>query len=315
VTLLDGPLVEAVLDETYPIWGQGLAREAYSRWNRAQAQTVWGRTHFRRVGFVKDGAVLASAKTYALSCRIGSTPANLVGIGALFVSPAVRRRSYGRALLDEISDDAARRGCAGVLLFSEIGPDFYARAGFVVVPREITTLTISTRAGAPAALVRTGESTDLAEISDICSAGARDAAFALDRSKDFLGFMLARRRLLAGLGPPGLRSIEFHVTEEAYRAVAYVVLMHGVDGTRLLDCGDRDPSGARIGAMLVGLAARDPSRRLSSVTGWVPANLHPPQLEVGARSPSHDLMMIRWLNGTKPLAPDAVICYPELDHF
>jgi len=267
------------------------------------------------VGFVRDGTVVASAKTYALTARIDGASADLVGVGAVFTPPSHRRRGYGRALLDAISDDAARRGCAGVLLFSEIGPDFYARAGFVVMPREITTLTISTRAGAPAALVRTGESTDLPEISDIFSVRTRAAAFALDRSKDFLAFMLARRRLLAGLGPPGLRSVEFHVTEEAYRAVAYVVLLHGVDGTRLLDCGDRDPSGARIGAMLVGLAARDPSRRLSTVTGWLAADLHPPQLEIAARSPSHDLMMIKWLNGMNPLRAGAVICYPEMDHF
>lgn len=312
LTILDGPLVEAVLDETYPIWGQGLARDAYGRWNRAQAETPWGRARFRRVGLVKDGTVLASAKTYALSAAVAGVRADVVGIGAVFTSPAHRGRGYARALLDAIADDATRRGCTGALLFSEIGPEFYARAGFIVMPREVTTLTISTRAGAPMALVRTGESSDLAAIAEISAMRARDAAFALDRPVDFLAFMLTRRRLLAGLGPPGLRSVEFHVTEEAYRAVAYVVLLHSLEGTRLLDFGDRDPSGARIGAMLVALAARDPSQRLSSVTGWVPSNLRPPQLEITGRSPSHDVMMIKWLNGAQPIEP---ICYPELDQF
>jgi len=315
-TTLEGPLVDAVLNDTYPIWGQGLTPDAYSKWNRAQAETPWGRARFQRVGFVKDGTVLASAKTYDLTARIGSDPVDLVGIGAVFTSPAHRGQGHAHALLDAIADAAARRGCAGVLLFSEIGPHFYARAGFVAVPREVTTLTISSRAGAPAALVRSAEASDLAAISEISTTRARGAAFALDRPADFLAFMLARRRLLAGLGPPGLRSIEFHVTEEAYRAAAYVVLLHRIDGgTRLLDCGDRDPTGARIGAMLVALAARDPSQRLSSVTGWVPSDFHPPQLEIAARSPAPDVMMIKWLNGTKPLEPDAAVFYPEMDQF
>jgi GNAT superfamily N-acetyltransferase len=156
LTLLDGPLLEAVHDETYPIWGQGLTRDAYGRWNRAQAETPWGRARFRRVGFVRDGAVLASAKTYGLTARIGGTPVDILGIGAVFTSPAHRGRGHAHALLDAWRD-AARRGRRR--FFSEIGPDFYAR-GFIVMPREITTLAISSRAGAPMALVRTGESSD-----------------------------------------------------------------------------------------------------------------------------------------------------------
>ena len=43
VVLADGPLIERVLDDTFPVWHEGLSREAYSKWSRGQLRTPWGR--------------------------------------------------------------------------------------------------------------------------------------------------------------------------------------------------------------------------------------------------------------------------------
>ena len=44
-----GGLLEQILDQTYPVWGEGLAREAYGKYNRAQAAlTRRGRAAFKR---------------------------------------------------------------------------------------------------------------------------------------------------------------------------------------------------------------------------------------------------------------------------
>src|SRR5450759_4223625 len=54
VVAATGDLLEEILDETYPMWGEGLERGAYSKYNQAQLATPWGATHLRRVALV-DG--------------------------------------------------------------------------------------------------------------------------------------------------------------------------------------------------------------------------------------------------------------------
>ena len=52
-------LLPEVLDLTYPLWGEGLSREGYERYNAAQARTPWGRAHLRRLVLMDGGSVTA----------------------------------------------------------------------------------------------------------------------------------------------------------------------------------------------------------------------------------------------------------------
>ena len=49
--------LDAILDGTYPVWGEGLSRRAYGAWNRAQMATEWGRKHLHRMVLL-DGDTL-----------------------------------------------------------------------------------------------------------------------------------------------------------------------------------------------------------------------------------------------------------------
>jgi predicted N-acetyltransferase YhbS len=315
LTSLPTAAVEQVLDETFPIWGEGLTREAYGRWNRAQMETPWARAHLSRLGWTRAGEVLASAKRYDLSARIGAQSRPVLGIGAVFTSPAHRGQGHARALIEAMLADAAGRGCVAALLFSEIGPEYYERLGFRVIARmDITLAALPMRAGAPAMLVRSGEPGDLTHVAGIAERISASAAFALDRPPDFMAFNLARRRLLAGLGEPGRRSLEFFVAEEGRRAAAYVVLSHGPHGTRLEDCGDLDPTGARVGAMLLVLSSRAPADPPLQVTGWLPAGFRPPQLRVLSERAATTVMMLRPL-GESPMIPPGEAAYCYLDTF
>jgi len=311
----DPGLIEHILDGTYPIWNEGLTREAYSRWNRAQMETVWGRTHLRRLALLDGGTLLASAKRYDFDALIDGRPAAVVGIGAVFTPVERRGRGYAATLLDAMCDDAVARGCSHALLFSEIGAPFYERHGFVVMPDDEITIEVEPkRGGAPAMLVRSGERADLDHIAEISMVYARGAGFALDRSASMNEYGIARRRLLAGLGPSGMRRLEFFVTEEGNRAVAFVVLAYGKHGVVLEDCGDRDPSGARVGAMLQVLSARTPADPPLRARARLPQTFRPQQLRViGTRPISSDVMMI------KPLVPGAKVpashVYWQLDVF
>jgi GNAT superfamily N-acetyltransferase len=302
----DETLRDTIQDGTYPIWNEGLTRQAYGAWNRGQMRTPWGRRHLQRVALVEAGRLLASAKRYLFDATLDGSRVSVLGIGAVFTPPELRGRGHARALIDLMIDDARGRGCHIALLFSEIGPSYYESLGFRSITRTLARIDVPRggarrRPGAPATFVRSGSAADLRAIADLSARYASGASFALVRSAELIEFGFARRSLLAGLGPAGLRQTEFFVAEEGHQAVAYVFITRGPSGSVLEECGDRDPAGARIGAILQVLAERTPSEAVASLTGWLPAALSPPQLAIERGLPAPEIMMVR------PIVPDMPI--------
>lgn len=71
----------------------------------------------------------------------------------------------------------------------------------------------------------------------------------------------------------------------------------------LEECGDRDPSGARVGAMLQAIAARTPAEPVMHLETWLPDTLRPPQVRVIAeRDALSELMMVKALGGRPSLS-------------
>ena len=56
------------------------------------------------------------------------------------------------------------------------------------------------------------------------------------------------------------------------------------------ECGDRDPSGARVGAILQALIAREPVEQRPIIRGWLPPGFVPPQITIVSARPSTDVM-------------------------
>jgi GNAT superfamily N-acetyltransferase len=295
--VLDGPLLEQVLDDTWPLWGDGLTRKAYGQWNLAQRKTAWGKDHLHRVGLVDGDEVLASAKRYIFDGLIKGQPAQILGIGAVFTPERHRGRHLAPQLIESMIADGQARGCALAVLFSEIGAPYYERLGFTVMPRTVVTIDIPrTRRGAPGTMVRAAIPADLQEISEISMAYAQGSDVALNRTAALIEFSHTRRRLRAGLGPSGLRTLEVFVAEEGYRAAAYIVVSRGPGGVVLEECGDRDPRGSRIGAMLEAFVERDPSNPDRTMRAWLPEGLHPPQVQLINPAPAAEVMMVRSLS-------------------
>ena len=314
-----GPVLDQVLSDTYPLWGDGLSLDSYGRYWAAQTRTPWGQQHLDRVALVDGPHVLASAKRYDLSLRLDGRIRRVLGIGAVFTTPAHRGRGYARELLARMLDTAVTEGQEFAMLFSEIDPAFYERLDFVPVPLQASTLVVDQkRGGAPAVLVRAGDDRDLPVIAEMSAARSTGARLALDRSEEFIKFNISRGRLASGLAPSGLRHTEFLVVEEGYQAVAYLVctVQHG--RWMIEDAGDRDPAGARLGAMLQVMLAREPSAQLPEISCWWPRALVPPQVTIAASTPTKDVLMIRPLRDrTLPLPPLAAaeVAYWHLDYF
>ncbi len=318
VVVADGPLLEEIFDLTYPIWNEGLSRTAYGQWNIAQTKTAWGRDHLTRFALLdEDGNLLATAKRYRHDVRLDDRDGWMAGFGAVFTPEPARGRGHATRLLVWLMEQARGEGALLASLFSEIGADFYARLGFRTVPLDEVTVNVNRKdGGSPAMLVRGGEERDLRDIAALHATHATTARLALRRDSSLVHYALSKKRLLAGLGPPGLRQLEFFVAEEGASAVAYVVLSENANGWTLEEAGDRDPAGARLGAMLQVLLAREPTHRTPLIRAWWPRMFAvPPQIELIDRGNARDLFMVR------PLADVAIpetaddVLYWRSDYF
>ena len=305
-------VLERVLDDTYPLWHAGLSREHYAKFWAAHIRTPWGAAHLDRVALVDGPHVVSSAKCYDLSLRLDGRIRRVLGIGAVFTPPAHRGRGRARELITRLLERAVTDGQEFAMLFSEIAPAFYERLDFVPVPTLEWTIEVDQkRGGAPAMLVRSGDDRDIPSIVEMSATRAAGARLALDRSEDFVRFGISRKRLLSGLSPLGTRETEFLVVEEGHQAVAYLVCT-AQDGRWMIEeAGDRDPAGARLGAMLQVMLARLPSERLPEIRGWWPQSLVPPQIKVAASVSTQGVLMIRPLKDRvlplPPLAAEEVV--------
>ena len=309
--------MDRILDHTFPIWNEGLTRDAYGKWNGAQLRTPWGRDHLHRFALVDDeGALLASAKRYRLDVTLDGREARMAGIGAVFTPPELRGRGYASRLIEMLLEQEHREGAALAGLFSEIGTAFYERLGFRVVPMHEVDVEVAHKDGAPAMLVRGGEERDLPAVAEMHRARTQGVRFALGRDIAQVHYALSKKRLQAGLGAPGLRQLEFFVAEEGASAVAYVVLSVSKGGWTLEEAGDRDPAAARLGGMLQVLLAREPAQKRPLIRAWWPHGMAvPPQVTLTNRVPARDVFMVRPLADVRvPERADDVF-YWRSDYF
>jgi hypothetical protein len=77
-----------------------------------------------------------------------------------------------------------------------------------------------------------------------------------------------------------------HIAEEGITAAAYVVVTIVGDTWTIEECGDRDPSGARVGAILQALITREPVERRPTIRAWLPRGFVPPQVTIVSAKPS-----------------------------
>lgn len=303
----EGAILERVLEMAHSISPEDLTRQAYAKFDAVQMKTAWGRRHQRRLALVESGDVLASATQYDLPAVLDQRPVRVCGIGSLFSEPAHADRGHARELVDRLLDEAARDGAAMALLFSHMSHEHQPAAFEVVSMTEAELgVTESSRRGAPMTLIRGGEERDLAAIVAMGQIRATPFRFHLDRDVDFVQYAVTKKRLLAGLGQARTRQLHFFIAEEGITAAAYVVVSIVGSTWTIEECGDRDPSGARVGAILQALIAREPVEQRPMIRGWLPAGFVPPQVTIVSANPSTEVMMVRSLGST--------VLQPRLSH-
>ena len=296
----DGIILDRILEAAYPTRHEGLSRQAYARFELAQAKTAWGLEHQRRFALVEGAEVLASAKRYNLAGFFDQRPVRVCGIGAVSTDSRHSGCGLARMLVERLLDEAEQDGAGLALLFSEMDATWCERTGFERIPTTDLELGIvqSARHGAPMTLVRGGEKRDFAAIVAMGQVRAAPFRLHLDRDVDLVQHAIAKKRLHAGLGSAGARQLQFFIAEEGITAAAYVVLSASGSTWTIEECGDRDPSGARVGAILEALIAREPVERRPSIRGWLPPGFVPPQVTIVSAKPSAEGVMVRSLGST-----------------
>ena len=295
VVRAEGAVLDRVLDATYPASHQGLSREAFTTFDAALGKTAWARGHQRRYALVRGTDILASAQRYDLSGTLGDQALRICGIGTVRGDPVDGDASHTCELIERLIDDATRDGADLAIVCGSPASTTRALHEFEVIPTHDVEVKVaeSSRYGAPMTLVRGGEDRDLAAIVAMGQARAGGYRFHLERDGDFIKYAITKRRLLAGLGASRARQLVFVIAEEGITAAAYAVISI-VDGSWTIEeCGDRDASGARVGAILQALIAREPAERRPVIRGWLPPGFVPPQVTIVSTLPSAEILLAR----------------------
>lgn len=297
VIAADGPILQRVLDASCRTVRAGLNRDACRNFHAARMKTSWGARHQRTFALMDGENILASAERYDLAGVLDQRTVRVCALGSLWAEPSPDL-AHATMLIDMLLASAARDGAEMALLFpsAAIGGDL--RSPFHAMPMMNLTLSVaeSSRHGAPMTMVRTGEERDLAAIAAMGRVRADRVPFHLDRDSDFIQYVITTKRLLAGLGSANARQMHFFIAEEGITAAAYVIVTVVGNTWTLEECGDRDTSGARVGALLQALIAREPVERRPTINAWLPPGFLPPQVGIASSVRSTEKVSVRMLD-------------------
>jgi hypothetical protein len=306
----DGPFLDRLLDLASPSSSSGLSLQAYRTLQAAERKTAWGQQHQRTWALVEGDQLLGGATQYDLAGVLDGRAVRICGIGSVVTAPSHLDSGHARMLIDTILERTTAEGAALALFFPPRveGAEIEMPSGFTAIPCLDVTLDVakSPRHGAPMTMVRGGEARDLAAVVAMGQVRAEPYRFHLDRDVDFIQYVITRKRLLAGLGVANARQLQFFIAEEGTTAAAYVVLSVAGDEWTLEECGDRDLSGARIGALLQALIAREPTEHPPTIRAWLPPHLLPPQVTIASSTPSPAMVLARRLGSNDAVLSLAV---------
>ncbi len=129
--------IDSIYRESHALWGSGLDFDNYRGLWRDLARTEWGGEHARFCVWVDDrGSLLSSLKLYRPQLRWQGRTGRIAVLGAVFTPAARRGCGHASEMVRAVVRQARERGDRVVLLFSDIGTNYYAALGFRRLPAE-----------------------------------------------------------------------------------------------------------------------------------------------------------------------------------
>jgi predicted N-acetyltransferase YhbS len=192
---LSGPERDAYFRGVQPIWGGGLSEESFVAFQRRLADAREAGERHRLIGLFDGGRLLAAMKAYDLGGSCAGRPLNILGIGAVFTPPALRRRGHARRMLERAIADHAARGADAAMLFSDIGTRYYERLGFRSLRSEECVVEQADLPRAPSVVPAPADEADLVRV--FARGRSNNGDLTLARDGWVLHFQLRRLRELA----------------------------------------------------------------------------------------------------------------------
>jgi predicted N-acetyltransferase YhbS len=134
--LADWQDILTVLKETHLIWSPGLDRSTYHRYIWGQMNHPWARRNYRYLMLKRDGRLVSSCKLYTLQMQSRGKQYKVAGVGAVYTQSDASGSGNGSRLMREVTDLAQREQFDALLLYSDIGHDFYERFGYIAMPHD-----------------------------------------------------------------------------------------------------------------------------------------------------------------------------------
>jgi hypothetical protein len=187
-----------------PIWGGGLPEDRFIAFQRRLADSKEAGQRYRLFGLFDGPRLLSALKAYDLRGACAGAPLRVLGIGAVFTPPALRRHGHAHRMLELVLAAHAARGYDAALLFSDIGAEYYERLGFrALASEECAAEAPDLPRGRAARAAAPGEETELSRV--FARGRAATGALCLERDGWVVRFQLRRLRELArarGSGEP-----------------------------------------------------------------------------------------------------------------
>ena len=215
-----------------PIWGGGLSEDRFQLFQRRLADAPEARERYRLLGWFVKGTLTAAMKAYDLRATCAARPLRVLGVGAVFTPPELRRRGHAATMLRAVMDEYSSRGGQAAVLFSDIGVRYYERLGFRALESRECTVGAAELPRLPGSS-RPALAGDEPLMTRLFAASRGDRTFALARDGWTLRFQLRRLRELArarGTGEP-----EWGLIAEGRSGEGAAMVRLGRDSVDVLD--------------------------------------------------------------------------------
>lgn len=123
--------IQRLLRESHSIWSQDLHKSDYYSYIWWQKHNPWSRRNYRFLLYRNsDGDIVAGMKLYTFDVVARHERFKIGGIGAVYTMDLYRGHGFAQRMLQAACDMCRKDGYDGMLLYSDIGHDLYARLGF-----------------------------------------------------------------------------------------------------------------------------------------------------------------------------------------
>ncbi|MDP3506201.1 MAG: hypothetical protein Q8S33_38030 [Myxococcales bacterium] len=133
--LLEATLAEKVSRDalTASAWGRQLSTEQFLAREAALRSHPFAKTSMRTWLWGGE-SILSSCETFEVAATRGATSGRAFIVASVFTEPSLRVKGHAVAMLNALVERLSTPDALAVVLFSEVGPSLYERAGFVGQP-------------------------------------------------------------------------------------------------------------------------------------------------------------------------------------